>query len=126
MNLWRVVFSISFFVACLSTGWSLRKRGWMTQARAEALIHLGRFDAARVDLQQVRLLDRFPVHLAYLAGVEAVTGNLPEARRLMDHAKTLAPDFTAAGFRKFYNSISTDNGGPNFEKMFDALEAAIP
>ncbi len=94
--------------------------------RAEALIHLGRFDAARIDLQQARLHDIFPTNFAYLAGVEAVTGNLPEARRLMDHAKTLAPDFTAAGFRKFYNSISTDNGGPNFEKMFDALEAAIP
>jgi len=39
MSLWRAFFSISFFVACLLTGWALRRRGWMTQARAEALIH---------------------------------------------------------------------------------------
>lgn len=94
--------------------------------RAEALIHLGRFDAARIDLQRAELHDNFYVHIAYLAGVEAVTGNLPEARRLVDHVKILAPDFTVAGFRQFYNFISTDNGGPNFEKMFDALGAAIP
>ena len=64
--------------------------------------------------------------LASLTGVEALTGNLPEARSLIDHVKTLAPDFTAAEFRQFYNFISTDNGGANFEKMFDALEAAMP
>jgi Flp pilus assembly protein TadD len=94
--------------------------------RAEALIHLGRFDAARIDLQRAELHDAFYVHIAYLAGVEALTGNLSEARRLMDHVKTLAPDFTAVKFRQFYNFISTDNGGANFEKMFDALEAAMP
>ncbi len=93
--------------------------------RAEALIHLGRFDVARVALRHAQLKGTFPLNFAYLAGVEALTGNRPEARRLMVNAKAVAPDFTAAGFRQMYNFYSIDNGGTNFERMFDALEAAI-
>jgi len=94
--------------------------------RAEALIHLGRFDVARAVLQHAQLNATLPMNFAFLAGVEALTGNLSEAQKLMNKAKALAPTFSAAGFRQMYNSISTDNGGINFERMFDALEAAVP
>ena len=36
------------------------------------------------------------------------------------------PELTSSGHRELYNSISTDHGGPNFARIYDALEAAAP
>jgi len=94
--------------------------------RAEALIHLGRFDDARASLQDVELNSKFATHVAYLAGVEALAGNVDEARRLMDRARSISPDFTPQVFRRLYNFISIDEGGPNFKRLFDALDTVVP
>jgi TolB-like protein len=94
--------------------------------RAEALIHLGRFDAADEGLRDIELKTSFAAHLAYVAGVKAVTGDADEARRLMNKARALAPDYSAQRFRERYYAISIDKGGPNFQRLFDALEEAIP
>jgi len=94
--------------------------------KAEALIHLGRFDTAREVLQHASLQGTLAHPFAFLAGVEATTGDVSEARRLMRETLALAPELTPSRFRQLYNFVSTDDGGPNFKRMFDALEAAVP
>ncbi|MFT4564540.1 MAG: tetratricopeptide (TPR) repeat protein [Gammaproteobacteria bacterium] len=91
--------------------------------QAEALIHLGRFDAARKVLKRAQQHDILGSSHAWLALVEAATGNHQEARKLIQKAEANMPGSTPTGFRHLYNFISTDNGGPNFERAFDALEA---
>jgi TolB-like protein/Flp pilus assembly protein TadD len=95
--------------------------------RAEALIHQGHFEDARTALERALLPEphgRFVE--VYLAGVEAVRGNTDRARTLMEEARRKNPTATTTGYRASYNSYSVDDGGPNFDKMWNALEAEVP
>ena len=94
--------------------------------KAEGLIHLGRFDEARELLQHAIQDGTVAYPFAFLAGVEAQTGNVMAAQNFMLKANEIYPGYSPADFRALYNFISTDDGGPNFKIVFDALEAAVP
>lgn len=95
--------------------------------RAEALIHQGRFEEARTALERALLAEPHgPFVEVYLAGVEAVIGNTDRARTLMEEAGRRNPTTTTTGYRASYNSYSVDDGGPNFDRMWNALEAEGP
>ena len=96
---------------------------WMYEIiQAEALVHMGRFDDAKTALQHATLDETLSVPVLFLAGVEAMTGNLPEAERLRDEARRRAPGITPAAFKEMYRLISTDDGGPNFFRLFESLD----
>lgn len=94
--------------------------------RAEALIHLGRHEDADKALRDIEQKTSLATHLGYVAGVRAVIGDADEARRLMEKARALAPDYSARRFRERYIAISIDKGGRNVERLFDAFEVAVP
>jgi adenylate cyclase len=92
--------------------------------RAEALIHLGRFDEATAALHHSLSLRSRLMPLVYLAGLEALSGNISQARALMGEAKRLSPGVTVEGQRQAYNWYSVDDGGVHFQSLWTALEAA--
>jgi TolB-like protein/Flp pilus assembly protein TadD len=92
--------------------------------RAEALIHLGRFDEATAALHHSLSLRRRLMPLAYLAGLEALSGNISQARALMGEAERLSPGVTVEGQRQAYNWYSVDDGGVHFQSLWTALQAA--
>ena len=92
--------------------------------RAEALIHLGRFDEGRAALHHALSLRRRLIPVVYLAGLEALSGNISQARALMGEAKRLSPGVTVEGQRQAYNWYSVDDGGVHFENLWTALQAA--
>jgi TolB-like protein/Flp pilus assembly protein TadD len=92
--------------------------------RAEALIHLGRFDEAIAALHHALSLRRRLMPLAYLAGLEALSGNSRQARALMGEAERLSPGATVEGQRQAYNWYSVDDGGVHFQSLWTALQAA--
>jgi TolB-like protein/Flp pilus assembly protein TadD len=92
--------------------------------RAEALIHLGRFDEARSALHHSLSLRRRLIPVVYLAGLEALGGNLSRARALMGEARRLSPGVTVEGQRQAYDWYSVDAGGVHFRSLWTALHAA--
>jgi len=95
---------------------------WMHETiRAEALVYLGRFEEAKTALEHGSLDESLAAPVLFLAGIEAMTGNMSEAERLREEALRRSPGITSGTLREMIEMMSIDGGGPNFVRLFESL-----